>query len=113
MERSISKIVRIILSRVGLAKGAVLVLALAGITGCCGPSALERDYGNAWVYNQNVQIANPEAVLDQTPATGLGPQAATTVMGAYNKSFSGKKDGGTSTTLNLGNLTTGGSGGSQ
>lgn len=88
-------------------------LGLLGITGCCGPTALDRDYGNAWVYNQTVQIANPDAALEKTPATGLGPSAATGLMGAYNKGFSGKKDGGGSTTINLGNLTTAGGGGGK
>ena len=87
-----------------------LAILLLGIAGCC--SALERDYGNAWAYNQAVQIADPKAALVQTPATGLGPQASVNVMGAYNKSFSGSQSGGgTSTTINLGGLTTAGGGG--
>ncbi len=88
-------------------------ILLLGLAGCCPPrTALERDYGNAWAYNEAVQIADPKAALVQTPATGLGPQASTNVMGAYNKSFSGSKSGGgTSTTINLGGLTTAGGGG--
>lgn len=111
MQRLIASMTPKKISWVGPVKVLVLGLALAGGSGCCGPTALERDYGNAWAYNQTVQIANPEAALEQTPATGLGPNAATTLIGAYNKSFSGKKDGGSSTTINLGTLTTGGGSG--
>ena len=89
-----------------------LCLVLLGTTGCCGESALERDYGNSWAYNQEVQLANPDAALVQTPATGLSPNASTNVMDSYNKSFAGQKSSaGTSTTINLGGLTTAGSGG--
>ena len=89
-----------------------LGIFLLGLSGCCRQTALDRDYGNAWAYNQTVQIADPKAALDQTPAVGLSPQASTNVMGAYNKSFSGQKSGGgTSTTINLGGLTTAGGGG--
>jgi hypothetical protein len=90
----------------------ILILGIAGCC-CCRPqSVLESDYGNAWVYNQDVQIADPRAALDPTPAVGLSPVASTTLMGAYNKSFSGSKSGGgQSTTINLGGLTTAGSGG--
>jgi hypothetical protein len=91
-----------------------LVMFLLGTAGCRrpAPTTLEKDYGNAWAYNQAVQIADPKASLDQSPAVGLSPQASTNVMGAYNKSFSGQKSGaGTSTNINLGGLTTAGSGG--
>lgn len=100
-------------SPVGRTVLVILSLGLLGIIGCCGPTALERDYGNSWAYNQAVQIANPEAAQVQTPATGLGPNAATGLMGAYNKGFSGKKEGGTSTTINLGTLSTAGGGGNK
>jgi hypothetical protein len=90
-------------------------ILLLGLAGCCIPrSALESDYGNAWAYNQDVQIADPKAGLVQTPATGLNPQASVNVMGAYNKSFSGSQSGGgSSTTINLGGLTTAGGGGGK
>ena len=88
-----------------------LCLILMGTAGCCGESALERDYGKSWAYNEEVQIADPQAALVQTPATGLNPNASTNAMNAYNKSFAGKKsDGGASTTINLGGLTTAGGG---
>ena len=89
-----------------------LGILLLGIAGCCpSGSVLERDYGNAWAYNEAVQIADPKAALVQTPATGLNPQASVNVMGAYNKSFSGSQSGGgSSTTINLGGLTTAGGG---
>lgn len=83
---------------------------LLSLSGCCGPSALERDYGKSWAYNQAVQIANPEAQLEPTPATGLSPKAAENILKAYDKSFAGKAGGGT-TTINLSPLTTGGGGG--
>lgn len=88
-------------------------LVLLTCAGCCGPTALERDYGSSWAYNQAVQIANPDAALVETPATGMSPTASTTIMNAYNKSFAGKKagGGGGSTTINLGGLTTAGGGG--
>jgi hypothetical protein len=90
----------------------LLFLILLGISGCCGETVLERDYGNSWAYNQEVQIADPAAAAVQTPATGLNPAAATTVMNTYNKSFGGKQSGGGgSTTINLGGLTTAGGGG--
>jgi len=91
-----------------------LGIFLLTTSGCCRQTALESDYGNSWAYNEAVQIADPQAALEQTPPTGLSPQASTNVMGAYNKSFSGSKSGGgTSTTINLGGLTTapGGGGG--
>jgi hypothetical protein len=87
-------------------------LVLLGTAGCCGPTTLESDYGKSWAYNEAVQIANPDAALVQTPATGMSPNASTTVMNAYNKSFAGSKSGGgSSTTINLGGLTTAGGGG--
>ncbi len=89
-----------------------LGLVLAATTGCCGPTALERDYGNSWAYNKVVQIANPEAASVETPATGLSPDVGTTVMGTYTKTFSGKKAAGSGgTTINLGGLTSSGGGG--
>lgn len=88
--------------------GGCLLLALSG---CCGPSALERDYGNSWAYNQAVQVANPEAGLVATPATGLPPKAAENIMKAYEKSFSGKPGGGGGgMSINLGPMMTGGGG---
>jgi hypothetical protein len=88
------------------------LVLLLGVTGCRRTTPLEQDYGNSWAYNEAVQIANHQAALDQTPATGLSPQASTNLMGAYNKTFSGSKaGGGKSTTINLGGLTTAGSGG--
>lgn len=93
--------------------GMVLGFFILGTAGCCGKSALERDYGNSWVYNEEVQIANPQAAFNETPATGLSPNASTTVMNGYNSSFKRKQSGGgSSTTINLGGLTTApGSGG--
>ncbi len=52
-----------------------LCLVLLGTAGCCGESALERDYGKSWAYNEAVQIADPQAALVQTPATGLSPNS--------------------------------------
>jgi hypothetical protein len=90
----------------------VLGLILLGTAGCCGETALERDYGQSWAYNEAVQIADPQAPLVETPATGLNPSASANAMNAYNKSFTGKKSGGgSSTTINLGGLTTAGGGG--
>jgi hypothetical protein len=90
-----------------------LGIVLLGTAGCCGESALERDYGNSWAYNQAEQLVNPQAGLGETPAVGLSPKTAVNVMEAYNKSFTGQKSGGGSqTTINLGGLTTAGSGGS-
>jgi hypothetical protein len=69
----------------------LVFLILAGImTGCCPYSRLEADYGAAVTYNKTVQIARPEAALDNSPATGLSPEAATKAMEAYNKSFERK-----------------------
>jgi hypothetical protein len=89
-----------------------LGIFLLGTAGCCGETALERDYGNSWAYNQAVQIANPQAGLVETPAVGLSPKASTNIMDTYNKSFSGKKsDSGSTTMINLGGITTGSGGG--
>jgi hypothetical protein len=110
-EKKITMILKKILS-ITKVNYLLLFLLLLGTLGCCRVTALERDYGNSWAYNEAVQIADPNASLDQTPATGLNPQASTNVIGAYNKSFSGSKSGGgTSTTINLGGLTTAGGGG--
>jgi len=82
---------------------------LVALSGCCGPSALERDYGKSWAYNQAVQVANPDAGLAAAPATGLPPKAANNVMSAYEKSFARKASGGGGgTTINLSPMTTGG-----
>jgi hypothetical protein len=70
----------------------ILFLFMLVTVGCCSESVLERDYGRTWAYNQAVQIANPDAVLVPTPATGLSPTAATTTMDGYNKSFERKKE---------------------
>jgi len=89
-------------------------LFLLGIAGCTRETVLERDYGNAWAYNQAVEIANPQAGLNETPAVGLSPKASYNAMDAYNKSFSGQKSGATSqTTINLGGMTTSGGGGNS
>jgi hypothetical protein len=86
----------------------VLGIFLLGTFGCCGETALERDYGKSWAYNEDVQIANPQAEFTETPATGLAPNASTAVMNAYNKSFNRKKSGGGGTTMiNLGGITSG------
>ncbi len=69
---------------------------------------MERDFGQAWVHNQAVQIANPEAGLNPVPATGLAPKAAANTMEAYEKGFAKKEGGGGSTTINLSPMTTGG-----
>lgn len=91
----------------GICSGCIILT----VSGCCGPSVLERDYGKSWAYNQAVQVANPEAGLEPTPATGLPPKAAANVLKAYDKSFSGKAaGGGGATTINLGPMTTSGGG---
>jgi len=75
---------------------------------CAKPSALERDFGQAWAYNQAIQIVNPAAGLSTPPATGLPPQAGAKVMQAYDKSFEKKEAGGGSTTINLSPMAAGG-----
>lgn len=92
--------------------GICFVCILLSLSGCCGPTALERDYGKSWAYNQAVQLANPEAGKESTPATGLTPKAGENIMKTYDKSFSGKAAGGGTTSINLGPMMTGG-GGSQ
>ena len=80
-----------------------LGLILLGTAGCSGPTALERDYGKSWAYNEAVQIVNPQAALVQTPATGMDPTSAKTVMEGYAKSFERKKNEDKSGTfINLG-----------
>lgn len=71
--------------------GLILCLVLFGTSGCATESALERDYGQTWAFNQRVQIADPQAGMVPTPATGMSPVAAVTVMDGYNKSFERKK----------------------
>jgi hypothetical protein len=90
----------------------ILGFLLPVTAGCRRQSALQQDYGRSWAYNEAVQIANPQAALVETPATGLAPNASRNAMEAYNKGFSGQKaGGGISTTVNLGGLTTAGGGG--
>jgi hypothetical protein len=80
-----------------------LCLILLGAAGCSGPTVLERDYGNSWAYNEAVQIVNPQAALVQTPATGMDPTSAKTVMEGYAKSFERKKNEDKSSTfINVG-----------
>jgi len=72
-----------------------LLLCLAGVLwlgGCSWfePSALEQDYGNSVRNNLAQSLVNPRAGLEDTPATGLGPEAAVNEMGRYNKSFKGE-----------------------
>jgi hypothetical protein len=88
--------------------GITLSSLILGFTGCAGPTVLERDFGQAWVYNQAVQIANPEAGLNPAPATGLAPKAAANTLEAYEKGFAKKEAGGGGTTINLSPMTTGG-----
>ena len=66
----------------------ITLIFLAG----CYPSALQQDYGQAWSYNLTVQILNPTAGQNDTPATGLSPQAGTKVMESYNKAFERKEE---------------------
>jgi hypothetical protein len=70
----------------------ILFFLILVTAGCCSETVLERDYGRTWAYNKEVQIANPDAVLVPTPATGMSPTAATTTMDGYNKSFERKKE---------------------
>lgn len=93
--------------------GLMIGMILMSTAGCHKQSALEMDYGQSWAFNEEVQIANPRAAFTETPATGLPPNASTTIMNGYNKSFERKKAGGGGTTMiNLGGLTTApGSGG--
>jgi hypothetical protein len=88
-----------------------LSIFLLGVTGCCGETVLEREYGNAWAYNQAVQFANPQAELTETPAVGLTPKSSANVMDAYNKTFTGKSGSTNQTTINLSGPSTGGSSG--
>lgn len=63
------------------------VLVVLCLGGCYPPSALQQDFGQAWLYNQEVQLVNPQAGLQATPVTGLPPEAGRRIMEAYNKSF--------------------------
>ncbi len=82
-----------------------VVLALSS---CAGPSVLERDFGNSWAYNQEVQIANPQAEPAATPAVGLSPPVGVNVKETYNKTFTPSSGGASYTTINLSPMTTGG-----
>jgi len=77
-----------------------LLLCLAGVLwlgGCNtwssrhGPDALERDYGNSVRSNLAQSILNPRAGQNDTPAVGLGPNAAVNEMERYDKSFKGEE----------------------
>ena len=71
-----------------------LLLCLAGVLwlgGCCGPTALEQDYGNSVRNNLAQSILNPRAGLNDTPAVGLSPTAAVNVKEHYDKSFKGEE----------------------
>lgn len=62
-----------------------LVAGLAG--GCCGPSALEADYGRSKDNNIAQQVVNPTAGLETAPAAGLAPTAGANLYGKYEKTF--------------------------
>lgn len=66
----------------------IILIFLVG----CYPSALQQDYGQSWSYNLTVQVLNPTAGQDDTPATGLSPQAGQNVMESYNKTFEKKEE---------------------
>jgi hypothetical protein len=76
-----------------LAHGRILVLALLSAAvlaaGCTAPAFpnLERDYGRAVSSNLAASVVNPQAGLNQAPAAGLGPTAATNLKGKYDKTF--------------------------
>lgn len=64
-----------------------ILFGLLGLMAGCQPSALQQDFGQAWLYNLEVQIANPQAGLEAKPVTGLSPEAGKKIMESYNKSF--------------------------
>ncbi len=80
------------------AKLVLLLVSLAGVlwlAGCSdylyGKNALEQDYGNAVRNNLAQTIINPRAGQNDTPTTGLGPNAGVNEMGRYDKSFKGEE----------------------
>ena len=73
------------LKRMAVLLAALGLLGLVG--GCCGPSALEADYGRSKDNNLAQQVVNPEAGLETAPAAGLTPTAGTNLYGKYEKTF--------------------------
>ena len=67
-----------------------LALALVWLTGCASPDAIGKDYGNAVQNNLAQTVLNPQAGLQDTPATGLNPTAGVNELETYNKSFAEK-----------------------
>ena len=67
-----------------------LALALVWLTGCASPDAIGKDYGNAVQNNIAQSVLNPQAGLQDTPATGLNPTAGVNELDTYNKSFKEK-----------------------
>jgi hypothetical protein len=75
-----------------MALGLLLCLA-AGLAGCCGPSALQADYGRSVSNNFAQQVVNPQAGLETAPAAGLTPTASTNLYGKYEKTFKAEEKG--------------------
>jgi hypothetical protein len=67
----------------------LLAMACFCMWGCCGPSALEEDYGRSVANNIAQQLVNPQAGLHPRPAVGLPPIAGVNEMERYDKSFKG------------------------
>ncbi|MGD0826997.1 MAG: hypothetical protein ABSA09_02795 [Desulfobaccales bacterium] len=67
-----------------------LALALVWLTGCTSPETLGNDYGNSVRNNVAQSVLNPQAGLQDTPATGLNPTAGANELQQYNKSFAEK-----------------------
>jgi hypothetical protein len=69
-----------------VAMGLILCLG-AGLAGCCGPSAIQADYGRSVTNNLAQQVVNPQAGLETAPAAGLTPSASTNLYGKYEQGF--------------------------
>lgn len=62
------------------------------LVSCSQSTVLERDFGQAWRYNQEIQIVNPQAGWTARPTTGLSPEAGRKIMESYNKGFERKEE---------------------
>ncbi len=83
-----------------LSKIILCLIGLFWLAGCSsvtgnwswyGTSPVDKDYGNSVRNNLAQTVVNPGAGQDVGPAAGMEPNAATNVLGSYEKSFTSEQ----------------------